>query len=210
MQTVQTIEEFVKAVESGDERRVRAMLDADPALVEQCHEGATPLHLAAIGNGTGVVDVLIERGADLDARDDEFRATPLGWANEGGRTSMVRHLVERGARVDLHQAAAYGLIDHVCRLLRQHPGRVDLQDGFGTPLHQAALWGHADIVELLLRHGANPDLRARDGRTALQIALRQIRSDAIDTPIVSPARRRQIVQGCRHCVELLRAHGASD
>lgn len=206
----QTIQEFVKAVENGDERRVRAMLDADPGLIEQRHEGATPLHFAAIGNGTQVVDVLIERGADFAATDDEFRATPLGWANEGGRTSMVRHLVTRGAEVGLHQAAAYGLIDQVRRLLRARPAQVDQQDGYGTPLHQAALWGHADIVELLLRHGANPELRARNGRTALQVARRQIRSDAMDTPIVSPARRRQIVQGCQRCVELLRTHGARE
>lgn len=207
---MQTIEELVKAVEKGDERRVRALLDADPALVRERHEGATALHFAAIGNGTQVVDVLIERGADLDAKDDEFHATPVGWANEGGRTSMVHHLVERGAKVDLHRAAAYGLTDHVRRLLREHPERVDQKDRYGTPLHEAVLWGHADIVELLLRHGANPGLRAHNGRTPLQVALRQIRSDAMDTPIVSPARRRQIVQGCQRCVELLREHGVRE
>lgn len=34
-------------------------------------------------------------------------------------------------------------------------------------LHIAALWGDVEYVELLLKHGADPNARDKDGRTPL-------------------------------------------
>ncbi len=43
-------------------------------------EGRTPLHIAAGAGELDVVKLLVERGADLRAKDPEFHATPLEWA----------------------------------------------------------------------------------------------------------------------------------
>jgi ankyrin repeat protein len=43
--------------------------------------GTTPLHVAAGAGELGVVQRLIEHGADVTAQDPTFHAVPLVWAN---------------------------------------------------------------------------------------------------------------------------------
>jgi uncharacterized protein len=61
--------------------------------------GMTTLHIIA---GQGTVDAarwLLDRGADIHARDREFDSTPLAWAARAGREDMARFLLSRGASV---------------------------------------------------------------------------------------------------------------
>jgi ankyrin repeat protein len=61
--------------------------------------GMTALHIVA---GQGTVDAarwLLDRGADIHARDREFDSTPLAWAARAGREDMARFLLSRGASV---------------------------------------------------------------------------------------------------------------
>jgi hypothetical protein len=101
-------------------------------------------------------------------------------------------------------AAAFGLLDDVVALAAAHPEQVNLLVGYGAPLHLAALWGQADVVEWLLARGADPGRRNQDGELALSIAERQAVSDACQTPIVTPNRRAEIVDGCRRAAQILR------
>ncbi|NPA58483.1 MAG: ankyrin repeat domain-containing protein [Aquificae bacterium] len=43
-------------------------------------------------------------------------------------------------------------------------------DKGGTALHWAVFYGHGDIVRLLLMHGANPDIKDRNGITPVDVA----------------------------------------
>lgn len=70
---------------------VHAQVDRDNV------KGYTPLHLAAQGGHLEVVRALLERGANLEARN-EHRDTPLILAARGGHMEVVRFLLERGAR----------------------------------------------------------------------------------------------------------------
>ena len=61
----------------------------------------TPLHQFA---GNGRVDdamLFLDHGADLQARDEEWRSTPLAWAARNGQTKMVEFLLRRGAQPSL-------------------------------------------------------------------------------------------------------------
>jgi len=73
------------AADHGHTEAVRLMLDlgfpAD-ARSEQ-DNGATALHLAAAAGSLGTVRLLLERGADIEARDTTWNSTPLEWAIVG-------------------------------------------------------------------------------------------------------------------------------
>jgi ankyrin repeat protein len=195
--------EFFSAVQSRSTERVKALVAQTPALAQARSEGATALHFAAIANDRPMVDVLLAARADVNARDDTYQMTPIGWANEEGHRDMVRHLYDCGAEVDLHQAAAYGLADHVKDMVRGSRRQVNAVVGGWTPLQLAALWGHQDVVALLLARGGDPLVRDPFGRTTLEIARAQVESNAKGTSLVREERRREIVLACAGIAKLL-------
>ncbi len=195
--------DFFAAVRSSSIDRVREILAKDPALLVARHDGATALHYAAIANDRAMVVLLLGAGAELNARDDTYQMTPIGWANEEGQDGMVRFLYDRGAEVDLHQAAAYGLLDHVRDLVRHTRRPVNSLMGGWTPLQLAALWGHPDVVELLLSRGGDPLVRDPFGRTTLEIARAQVRTEGASTPLVRQERRQQLVASCSAIADIL-------
>jgi len=74
----------------------------------------TPLHWAASSDDVGVIDVLLNHGANIEARGSVIGGgTPMSDAVAFGQWQAARRLVERGARTTLWQAAALGLMDRV-------------------------------------------------------------------------------------------------
>ena len=69
------------AAEGGDLRRVRALLDSEPALVHNINRaGGHPLHRAVVGGADAVVALLLERGADLHAVHGAGIGSAAGYA----------------------------------------------------------------------------------------------------------------------------------
>src|SRR5687767_2237239 len=99
---------------------------------ERGGDGQTPLHFA---KSRAVVDLLLDAGADLDARDVDHRATPAQWMLDrrrgAGRFELAQYLVERGASTDIFLAAALGLSDRVQRMLESNREILDLRTGRG-------------------------------------------------------------------------------
>jgi ankyrin repeat protein len=105
------------------------LLDEDPTRVhERGGDGQMPLHFA---RSRAVVDLLLERGADIDARDIDHRATPAQWMLENtfgaGRYGLAEYLVRRGAQADIFLAAALGLLDRLQQLVHADPAVLDLR-----------------------------------------------------------------------------------
>ncbi|MCE7981950.1 MAG: sigma-70 family RNA polymerase sigma factor [Caldilinea sp. CFX5] len=133
----------------GDVERVRTFLDTDPALLytrtptwDDHGEGATLLHIAVSRNRYAVTQLLIERGADVNAKGGWWVVTPLHWAADNGHTEIVRLLIAHGADVN---------------------ARTE-EHGY-TPLHWAAGNSHRATVELLLASGAAVDAQSDSGET---------------------------------------------
>ena len=87
-----------------------------------------------------------------------------------GRPMSTMH-PEIPEAVPLYYAARLGFRDLAEHLAAEYPGQVNARGGREvTPMHVAARAGHANILALLLEHGADMDGRDIDGDTALHRA----------------------------------------
>lgn len=135
----------------GDVDRLRAVLEEDSSLASAwSDDGFTPLHYASFFGNPEAARLLIERGAELEARstNQEFalNAAPLHSAVAARQRETIEVLLDAGADVNAVQHQGY------------------------TPLLEAAQSGQSELVELLLEWGADPDARLEDGRTATDLA----------------------------------------
>lgn len=107
--------------------------------------GCTPLHFAAMQGHEDVARLLVERGADLEAINDQG-ATPLHVGAWRGHAGIVRMLLGEGADVAVS----------------------DLQ-GF-TALQHAAMGGRDEVALVLVEGGADLRWKNKRGQTAFGVA----------------------------------------
>lgn len=111
------------AARLGMSARLRRILDTDPAAVgRRGGDGQTPLHFAST---VEIADLLLDRGADPNARDIDHESTPAQWMARD-RQDVARRVVARGGATDLILAAALGDLDRVERHLETDPQAIAL------------------------------------------------------------------------------------
>jgi len=185
----QEVDLLFEAAFTGDVARLLSLLDADRSLVWDMRAGLTALHLAAFAGNLEAADLILMKGADVNASQGE--GTPLFQACLGGHEPVARLLLEYGAQPDGAtdagetpiMAAALTGNEPLARLLIEKGADVNKQTASGkskldesrdvageTALHLAAGAGHAAFVRLLLEHGAKADLRDNAGLTPLDWA----------------------------------------
>ena len=137
-----------EAAALGRTDRLARLLDADPgAVAAWSPDGFTPLHLASFFGQADTVQLLLDRGGDVNAvSQNRMHVMPLHSAAASGRRRVVELLLEHAADVDA----------------RQHGG--------WTPLQEAAARGDAETVAMILAAGADPSIPKDDGTTARDIA----------------------------------------
>ena len=165
-----------RAAESNDVAGVRQMLDTDLSLLERGdRSGGSPLHRAVIGCARTVVELLLDRGANIHAIHSTSRGGSGGWWTSDVQAidlaiwgwnnlapskrdfTTARLLLARGAACDLTIASAFGDITRVTAILDEDPGAIREARANGRrPLTAAVEFGHRAIVQLLLERGTNP------------------------------------------------------
>jgi ankyrin repeat protein len=101
--------------------RLRELVAANPEVVHaRGGDGQTPLHFAS---SVEIAEYLLDRGADIDARDIDHESTPVQWMIRD-RQVVARYLVERGCSTDLLIGAALGDAGLVQRHLDANPSSV--------------------------------------------------------------------------------------
>jgi hypothetical protein len=108
--------------------------------------GATPLHDAAYNGHVEITRLLLQNGAEVNAKDN-YSDTPLYCAAIHGHIDILHLLVENG--VDLEAQS---------------------NDGWRA-LHRAALFGNLPFIqELISRYHVDINARDNNGETALRVA----------------------------------------
>jgi hypothetical protein len=124
-----------------------------PALLAFClvacvhpNNDFTPLANAARAGDVATIRSLIAQGADPNEAAGQNNWSPLLHAIHKGQIRSVEALLDGGA--DINRLSGDGV----------------------TPLMMAAGYGYTDIVQLLLKRGANPRIADREGFRAVDIA----------------------------------------
>jgi ankyrin repeat protein len=150
-----------------------------------------------------VADLLLDAGADIDARDVDHRATPAQWmldrSRGAGRFELARDLVHRGASADIFLAAALGLTDTARGMLEGNPGLLDLRTGQGDYGEQPPSSYHIYFWTI----GAN--------RSPLDVAAQFEQRDTLDAMLTfaSPLHRLQLAArrgDAEYAREVVRQH----
>lgn len=157
------------AAKHGQTEVVKYLLDhgTDPNSLH--HENQTAIHWASFNGHLDCVKSLIEAGANPSLRDKRWNSSAYVWAREDNQTHVMDYLKSQNL-LDIFDAVEYGETGHVKQLIQDDPSCVHAPDGLEIPIRIAAYFGYEEIAQLLLEHGANPDLPSPDGKTALDIA----------------------------------------
>jgi ankyrin repeat protein len=141
-----------EAIERRDIVEARRLVEGCAFVNTMNDSGRTPLHLAASLGLVEVARLLLDAGAEVDARTRDApyaeglrSQTPLHLAAESGSAEVAELLLSRGADMEAEADDFAG------------------RDWKGTPLHQAAASGATGVIDVLVRHGADKDAASIDG-----------------------------------------------
>jgi ankyrin repeat protein len=150
--------------------------------------GATPLMLSVFSGDMETMQALSAKGALVETTmlpGGIFPVTPLSIAVMRGDLAMIEALLKAGVLVDEVAAPEDGVTSlgwavfkndpQLASLLLSKGADVNHADNMGyTPLLWAASmdFGASTMLQMLLRAGADPEARTKEGLTALQLALK--------------------------------------
>jgi ankyrin repeat protein len=146
-------EQLLAAARKGDAAEARALLEKGALVNSKTRYGATPLSYACDRGNVEMVKLLLDRGADVNAKDTFYGATPMDWAAMKNHADVVRLLIQKGGSKEtaLDIAAGGG---HTA------VAQVALEAGGFSPevlsraLAAATRGKHTEIIELLKKAGA--------------------------------------------------------
>ena len=219
---------LIAAIRAGNRPEIERQIAASSEAVKWKDEGgSTALHHAAGYGPLANLELLINKGADVNAKNRRS-STPLHWAIHD--EAKVRLLLSKGADVNAKQAqgrtplflaAMLGDGVPIMRLLLVRGANPNLVSANGqTPLMMAAVRGDVGGMRLLIERGAEVNARDGAGETALMRACTGGNADAVrlliergaDVKVKSKRNETALgfaaTSGVQASVEMLLAKGA--
>lgn len=171
---------LVEAIKDGNGKVLESLLSQKADVNAALPDGSTPLAWAVYTNQSDAVTRLIKAGANVNV-SDEYGDTPLTLSCTLVNVGVMQALIDAGADANaarwngetaLMIASRTGSVPGV-KLLIDHGAKIDAVDlnHEQTALMWAAAEGHSDIVDLLLKSGADPKLVSKGGFNALVFAV---------------------------------------
>ncbi|HTK30174.1 MAG TPA: ankyrin repeat domain-containing protein [Vicinamibacterales bacterium] len=181
---------FIDAIKAGEFERVKAMVSAEPSLLEaRSRTGESAILTAVYHRQKEIANLLVSRGAVMS----------LCEASAAGEVERAERLAEaepdriNGYSGDgwtpLHLAAFFGH-GKIVELLLARGADVSarsINDNANTPLHAALAGNHKFVAGLLLGHGADIDAADAGGWRPLHIAAANNNIDAMKALIAQGA-----------------------
>lgn len=157
-----TLASFFAACRAGDVATLHDLLMTEPSLVrERTADGTTGLHLSV--EHVDAVRLLLEHGADPNARDEGDNAYPLHSAGGAGGVEVVRALLDAGGDVhgvgDAHQLEVIGWATCFGPTVPTDVLALLLERGARHHIFSAIAVQHADVIQKLVAE--NPDAMSR-------------------------------------------------
>ncbi|WP_242214179.1 ankyrin repeat domain-containing protein [Bacillus cereus group sp. BfR-BA-01383] len=122
------------AIKLGDINEVKRLIGDNPGFLHSMTPFGTWLHVAAKKGHIEIVQYLINKGIDMNARSGTFDASALNLSAGAGHLEIVKYLVESGAELDVSLAKR-------------------------NPLFGAIYGGRKEVVEFLVEKGIDISIR---------------------------------------------------
>ncbi len=161
--------------------RVQYHLKNNPDLIHtKDKDGLSLLHIACLTfiEETELVKMLLEKGANVNARDDRG-TVPIQLAAMTGKEKVFDFLLAHNAdplvcnesNVSSLHTSSLTANKHIAKKLISLGCNVNEKDlGGFTPLHNAVIAGSEELVEMLIASGADVNAGNREGETPLILA----------------------------------------
>jgi ankyrin repeat protein len=183
--------QLLEAVSKNEIKKVIGLIAQGANVNTRTEFGETPLHLA---QSKEMAELLLSKGADIHAKDDEFGMTPLFNAPK----EIFKFLISKGADVNARSKkgltvlawSAYGEdLDRIKLLISKGADVNSADDYLKTPLHIASNWNKIEIAKLLISKGAKVNARDRSGWTPLHWASFEGGSEIVELLIAKGAKK---------------------
>jgi uncharacterized protein len=214
---------FIDAIKAGEYERVKAMVSAEPALIDaRGRTGESAILTAVYHRQKEIVNLLVARGATLTL----FEACAAGEVERTERLMASDRSQVDGFSADgwtpLHLAAYFGHTK-IAEMLLAHGAEVTARSRNSTgntALHAALAGNHKLVAGLLMGHGADVNAADAAGWRPLHLAAANNNIDAMNAlleqgaDVHAPNREGQTAlslaqeRNHREAAALLRRHGA--
>jgi uncharacterized protein len=165
--TAQAETVLMKASREGNVEAVKVLLDHGAEVnAKENFRGQTALMWAAAEGHTDIVSMLATHGAELNVRSYD-RDTSLPKMAAGTPAAPIA----RGGLTALLFAARQGQIDAAKALLDAKADINAVDSDGNNALTLSILNTHYDLTQMLINRGADPNIVAKNGRTALYSAV---------------------------------------
>jgi ankyrin repeat protein len=164
----------------GARDRVKLLLDRGANVNAQTGLGNTALHIAILGGHQGLLDLLLQRGADVQLKNMEGKSVPQ-LAQELGHFSWVKGQVPRQILDDqlrktpaLHQAIWDKDHPLILRLLKQGADIAEKDESGNTPWDYCLMSTNLDLAKILVDHMYSNNLPKQIGSEAFDKGITQM------------------------------------